>query len=244
MNIAPPGDAFVELFRRFAPQYTSKDVCDRYFEIIEEKGISEYDLEEEIQSFLNFIDNILGLNITSNLMDEITYRIDRIINLGIDISIAIPNYPKTGETWNSDDAIKELRIKRHYDKLNSQPTVIWNVEILQDIYKEMVNPYSLIVRKDRLTKKDTIRLLKELKARKIILEYVEHDIYCGKPQYRKKRIYDPEFNYWFDFWEEVPPEKSQGNSFQKRKKPFRVCLGNRLFSKTDEWQKVSYYWRD
>ena len=207
-------------------------------------------LEELIENFMIFQKNILGRNLNSDLTQQITYELDKLQHYGLDIDLIIPNYRTSGsyccnrsETWSYKEEKKKAEIAAWNRKLNSNPTVLWNVLDLLNVYCEAfdLDPFSFS--KDRLYKKEVIEILELLKEKKIILDYKKDDIYCGEPTKKKVQMFDYEYGMYFEDYIIVPMEKAQGNSFQKDKKPFRVVLGDELAEDNfDNWPRIKGFW--
>lgn len=215
--------------------------------LIHFKDNTEEFLKELIENFIEFKNNILGRKLNSDLTQQITYELDKLHHYGIDVDLIIPNYRTFGcnrsETWSYKEEKKKAKIAAWNRKLNSNPTVLWNVQDLLNAYCKAfdLDPFKFF--KDKLYKKEVIEMLELLKKEKIILDYKKDDIYCGEPTKKKIQVFDYEYGMYYEDYINVPMEKAQGNSFQKNKKPFRVVLGDELAEDNfDNWPKISCFW--
>ena len=222
-----PPECFFELYKG----HDEEEIIKEWHTLICFKNNTPESLEYHIKNWLKFVKNIVGRNMTPDLISEIEYHLDILNNIGIEANVQIPNF-RNQDSWTYDYLKSKTarRFNAYIKKLNRSQSVVWTVEDIKEICPQV---------KGRLKKKELINILKKLKENGDILEYLEKDIYCGKPAYKTEWYLDPEFG-WSKYYKLIPPEKAQGNSYQKDKKPFRVCLPK----KTDKWPKIRHLWNN
>lgn len=223
-----PGKYFSKLYEEMG--ISKEKAIEDWSTLIYYKNKDSEEIENTIEEFMKFYKNALGRNIDPEFFDIINTYLDHLNELGINIDFSLPQCD-----WVYSDHKKERLYEAYNRKLNNAYSYIYTVEQLLDQFPAYTS-------KNKLKKKELISILEEMKKDGIILEYEKRDIYCGEPQYKKRKYFDYEFNEWWTYYEEISPEKTQGNSYQKNKKTFRICADEMFPAKIirNHFWKVDY----
>lgn len=187
-----------------------------------EEDLRLFDIDKVQQTLLDFQDTIkrvLGKNFTWE--EELTLRIamDDLAKIGLRGEITVGG-------WRYSTLIEDCIKRQKKRDLKNNPKVWINIEdlnfILRWARKETID--------GKILKKDLEDLLNNLVGEKILTDWAYKDIYCGKPVMKKVTEYDPEARCYYKTERPVPFRICQGNSYQKEKKKFRVCLGTKYVS--------------